>query len=230
MKMHSLKTKTAVTVSLLAVLLITAMASFIFSYFEATFKETIANQEFILVAGMAQEIDNKLEIAHSSLIAISKTVSPAIIDDPDAAQAFLDSKAGIKTIFDNRIFLFSSEGDIIAESPFEPGRRGRSFAHREYIKMTLELRRPYIGEAYRSSQTHGHPAIMLTAPVYDTESNIIAILAGGVDLMKDNFLGSLARTRLGQTGYVYIYDTNRTIIVHPDTARTLKQGRSPRSQ
>jgi len=227
MNLHSLKTKTAVTVSMLVVILITAIASFILSYFEANLKETIATQEFTLVAGMAKEVDNKLDIAHGSLIATSKTIDPAVLADHDKAQAFLDAQAGIKTIFDNHIFIFSPAGDIIAESPFVPDRRGRNFAHREYIKKTLELGKPYIGAPYRSSQDHGHPAIMLTAPVYDTDGKLIAILAGGLDLMKDNFLGSIAKTKLGQNGYVYIYDTNRTIIIHPDTTRTLKRDVPP---
>lgn len=227
MEMHSLKTKTAITVSLLVVLLITAMASFIFSYFEATFKETIAAQEFTLVSSMAQEVDNKLETVHAALIATSRVVDPAILADSDKAQDFLDAQAGIKTMFDNRIYLFSPDGTIIAESPYEePGRRGLNFGHREYIRKTVELGHPY-AEPYRSSQAHGHPAIMLTAPVYDNEGKIAGILTGSLDLMKDNFLGSLARTTLGQTGYVYIYDTDRTIIIHPDSERTLKQDVPP---
>lgn len=223
MRMYSLKTKMAVTVSLLVVLLIAAMASYIFAYFEKTFKEAISYQEFTLVAGMAQEIDNKLEIAHTALIAASKTVDPAILSDPDEAQAFLDARVGMKTMFDNHIYLFSSSGAIIAESPFVPGRRGGDYSHREYIRMTLETGRPYIGAPYVSSQAHRHPAIMLTAPVYGADGRLVAIMAGSLDLLKDNFLGALSRTKLGATGYVYIYNTDRTIIIHPEADRMLRQ-------
>lgn len=184
----------------MVILLVTVMASFIFSYFEATFKDTIAGQEFTLISGMAQEIDNKLETAHNALVAASKVVDPAILADPDRAQAFLDNQAALVSMFDNRIYIFSSAGEIIAESPFEEGRRGMSFAHREYIQKTLELGRPYIGEPYISSQAHRHPAVMLTVPVYDS-GQLVAILAGSLDLMKDNFLGTLARTRIGNTGF-----------------------------
>jgi diguanylate cyclase (GGDEF)-like protein/PAS domain S-box-containing protein len=225
--MNSLKTKVAVFVSLLVILLVTVMASFIFSYFEATFKDTIAGQEFTLISGMAQEIDNKLETAHNSLIATSKVVDPAILADPDRAQAFLDTQAALVSMFDNRIYFFSPTGDIIAESPFEEGRRGMSFAHREYIQKTRELGRPYIGEPYISSQAHRHPAIMLTAPIYGSDGQLVAIMAGSLDLMKDNFLGTLARTRIGNNGFVYLYDTNRTMIIHPDSERTLKRDVPP---
>jgi diguanylate cyclase (GGDEF)-like protein/PAS domain S-box-containing protein len=223
MRVHSLKTKTAVTVSLLVVLLVTATASFIFSYFESIFKEMIAGQEFTLVAGMAQEIDNKLDRAHNGLIAISKVADPAVLTDSDKAQAFLDAQAGLRTIFDNGIYFFSLTGEIIAESPYVPGRRGLNYSHREYIKRTVEVGRPYIGEPYKSSHAHGHPAIMLTAPLFAPEGKMIGIMAGSLDLLKDNFLGSLARTKIGQSGYVYMYDTQRTLIVHPEIERTLKK-------
>ncbi|MDR7865188.1 MAG: diguanylate cyclase [Sporomusaceae bacterium] len=227
MRMNSLKTKIAVSVSLLVVLLATLTSSYILSYFEATFKKTIAEQEFTLISGMAQEIDNKLETVHNALIAVSKSIDPVLLADPDKAQAYLDSKAGLNSLFDNHIFFFSPAGNIIAESPFEPGRRGLSFAHREYIQKTLELGKPYIGEPYISSQSHGHPAIMLTAPIYDADGKLVGIIAGGLDLIKDNFLGTLTRTKLGQTGFLYLYDTNRTMIIHPDTERTLKRDVPP---
>ncbi len=227
MRINSLKTKIAVSVSLLVVMLAIITSSYILSYFETTFKETIAEQEFTMISGMAQEIDNKLETVHGALIAVSKSIDPALLADPDKAQAYLDSKVALNSLFDNHIFFFSPAGNIIAESPFEPGRRGLSFAHREYIKKTLELGRPYIGEPYISSQFHGHPAIMLTAPIYDAEGKIVGIIAGGLDLLEDNFLGSLARTQLGQTGFLYMYDTNRTMIIHPDPGRTLKRDVPP---
>jgi diguanylate cyclase (GGDEF)-like protein/PAS domain S-box-containing protein len=227
MRMDSLKTKIAVFVSLLVVILAIVTSSYILSYFEATFKETIAEQEFTLISGMAQEIDNKLETVHNALIAASKSVDPALLTDPEKAQAYLDSKSSLHSLFDNHIFFFSPAGNIIAESPYEPGRRGLSFGHREYILKTLELGRPYIGEPYISSQSHGHPAIMLTAPVYDADGRLVGILAGGLDLMKGNFLGTLARTKLGKTGFLYLYDTNRTMIIHPDTERTLKRDVPP---
>jgi PAS domain S-box-containing protein len=41
--------------------------------------------------------------------------------------------------------------------------------------------------------------------------------------MKDNFLGKLATVKIGTNGYFYLYNSARTIIVHPDRNRILKQ-------
>ena len=49
------------------------------------------------------------------------------------------------------------------------------------------------------------------------------ILAGGVDLMRDNFLGKLATIKIGEKGYLYLYSTDRTLIVHHDRTRILRR-------
>ena len=45
--------------------------------------------------------------------------------------------------------------------------------------------------------------------------------------MKDNFLGKLAKVRIAQTGYIYLFDTSRTVIIHPDRSRILKRDVPP---
>ena len=50
-----------------------------------------------------------------------------------------------------------------------------------------------------------------------------AVLGGAVDLLGDNFLGQMAKLRLGSGGYVYLYGLDRTIILHPKPSRVLQQ-------
>ncbi|MDR3563180.1 MAG: diguanylate cyclase [Negativicutes bacterium] len=221
-RLHSLKTKMAVTVSALLVLLLTAMAYFVFSYFAATYKESIASQEIVMVQKMAREIDDKLDSAQETLIAISKQVTPATLADPEQGQAFLDSKVGVKTIFDNHIFFFSPTGRMIAESPYVPNRRGLDFSYRDYLQETVRTGKPYISKPYISSLFQ-HPAVMITAPIFDADGRLVGILGGGLDLLKDNFLGGLTRTQIGESGYIYLYDTDRTVILHPDATRILQK-------
>jgi len=223
MQMNSLKTKMVLAVSAVVILLLAAMSSIVFIYFEATFKEAIANQEFAMVQRMVREIDDKLDTAQATLIAISETVTPEILGDIDKAQALLDSKVGVKTIYDNHVCFFTPEGTMLAESPFQPDRRGVEFGYRDYIKETVRTKKPYISKPYISTLSHHHPAVMVTAPIFNSDGELIGILGGGLDLMKDNFLGGLPRTRIGETGYVYIYDTDRTMILHPDSQRILQK-------
>jgi signal transduction histidine kinase len=52
-------------------------------------------------------------------------------------------------------------------------------------------------------------------------------LGGGIDLLGENFLADLATVKIGKTGYVYITDSNRIMIVHPDQNRIMKNAGLP---
>src|SRR6185369_11711643 len=140
------------------------------------------------------------------------------LENTSRAQHILDEEADLVTIFDNGVFLFSSSGALIAEFP-NMHRRGRDVSFREYFKKTMESGKPYISKPYFSSKSHYHPAVMFTAPVFAKDGKIIAVMGGSIDLLADNFLGHNANLKIGTSGYAYLYDTDRTIITHPDRGR-----------
>ena len=62
---------------------------------------------------------------------------------------------------------------------------------------------------------------MFTAPLFDSKGKITGILGGSIDLMRDNFLGRIGTVKIGETGYLYLTATDRTLIMHPDKKRIL---------
>jgi PAS domain S-box-containing protein len=219
----SLKTKMSLVVSLLMAGLLSILALIALAYFEQQFKETISRQQFTMVSAMADGIDDKIRSAQGELIAVAGTITPEIIARPDKGQQFLANRPDTSLIFDNGVFLFSATGRLQSGTVLEPHMAGTDYSYRDYIKKTVSTGRPQISEPFFSTQKHRHPIVMFTAPVFDREGRITAILAGSMDLMKDNFLGRLANVKLGENGYLYLYDTSRTMIVHPDRTRILKQ-------
>lgn len=217
----SIKTKIALIVSVLFVFIISVIAYVTFSYFKRQLSESIANQQFALVSEMAGDIDDKILDTHRLLIDESKTVPLSALRSPDRLQAFLDNQFALRAIFDNGIFVFSNSGKLIAESPFLPDRRGRDYSFREYFQRTIQTAQPYISEPYFSSQQHGHPAIVFTAPILDRKNRIAAVLLGSLDLTKHNFLGKMGDVKIGNTGYLFLYNTDRLMIMHPERQRIL---------
>ncbi len=217
----------ALAISLLFIGAVAVLAYFSLTYFAREFKADISRQQFSLVSSLANNIDDKLRIAHNSLIACAANLPREALTNPDSAQRFLDNRYSLLALFDNAIFLFSRDGTIIAESPFREGRRGRDIAFRDYYKKTLATGKPHISSPYISTHNPGHPAIILTAPVFDAQHNLVAILAGSFDLLGRNFLEDLSRTKIGKTGYLYLYDESRTMIIHPDKSRIMKQDVPP---
>jgi diguanylate cyclase (GGDEF)-like protein/PAS domain S-box-containing protein len=222
----SLKTKMSITVSLLVVVLMVASASLIISSFEKRFRETIATQQYTLVSEMARDIDKTIKDTSQLLAARAASFPPAAVADPDRAQRIIESESDLLTVFDNGVYLFSRTGRMIAEYP-DRRRRGSDFSYREYFRTTMEAAKPAVSAPYFSSQAHHHPAVMFTAPVFDGDGKIVAVVAGSVDLTRDNFLGEHARVKIGKTGYISVFSSDRTIIMHPDVNRILKRDLPP---
>jgi len=49
------------------------------------------------------------------------------------------------------------------------------------------------------------------------------VVLGLVDLERDDLIGQLTHTAIGQTGYFYVVTSDGTIIVHPDKGRVLQK-------
>jgi diguanylate cyclase (GGDEF)-like protein/PAS domain S-box-containing protein len=221
-----LETKMSIVVSLLVAVLMVALAFPIIYYFEMRFRDTIVTQQYALVTEMARDIDNTIRRTQETIVAKAAAIPGEAATDFALAQRLLNSESDLYTTFDNGVYIFSVTGRMIAEYP-DQKRQGRDYSYREYFRKTIETGKPYISAPFFSSKAHHHPAVMLTAPLYGENGKIVAILGGSIDLTKDNILGEHARTKIGKTGYVYIYDTDRTMIMHPDRSRILMRDVPP---
>lgn len=217
----SMKSKMALAVSLLFVVLIVLLAWGALSFQERSLKKAISRQQFTLVSSLAASIDDKLGLAHNALITEARQIRPQALFDADLAQGFLDARISLHSVFDNGLFLISSDGKLIAESPFLPGHRGRDMTSFEFFQRTIATGRPDISEPYTSVRAPGHPAIFLSAPIVDNNGKVIAILGGSFDLWGTNFLKDLSATRYGDVEFFSLTDRDRTIIVHPDRSKIL---------
>lgn len=227
MRRHQIKTKVGLSVSLLTVGIIFLFSSVINDHFEYQLKQLISKQQFSMVTEICDSIDADLQDAQQALIAEAPLFVSVDPGRPEEAQQLLDSRPALHTIFDNALFLFSAEGKIIVESPYIKGRRGRDIAFREYYRKTVATMRPQISDPYVSTHTPGKPAVILTVPLVNPQGRLVAILAGSLDLTRDNFLGKLSRVKIGDTGYLYLYNSSRTLIMHPDPSRIMKQDLKP---
>ena len=192
------------------------------SYFEKHLRAAIGRNQFLLASEVANEIDSKLLMAQQQLVMAARDVPATALRDTEVAQRFLDRKAYLAGFFDNHFTMCSAAGIAIAEEPFAPGRRGRDYSYRPYFKETVATKKPAISDPYISSQAHGHPAIMLTAPIFDRDGSLAGFLAGSMDLMGDNVLGDIAKIKVGRHGYLSLTTADRVMVMHPDKSRIMK--------
>lgn len=214
----SLKTKMTMAVSLLTAVLLSALAFSTQIYFVDQLKEMLSSQQFNMLTVLADQIDDKLLTTQSELDAVARTMDMAALSTPSRLHKFFIERTGTVAMFNNGLVLFSPQGRLLSGSHIAPDLLGRNFSYRGYLQKTLATRRAQISEPFLSAQT-GHPIIMFTSPVFDEKGALAAILGGDLDLTKSNYLTRLASIRLGEKGYLYLYDSSRLMIVHKDQAR-----------
>lgn len=223
MRYVSLKTKMTVAVTLMVLLTLSVVAYLSLSHFESAFTQTIARQQFILVTSLADEIDLNIGLAQQELIGMARALSGINLDDPSALQAFLEHNLQAEPLFDGALGVIAPNGIMLAMAPLESDMVGRDFSFRAYFSDTVAGGQPQISAPFITAQKNGHPIVMFTAPVFNQRGELSAVLVGAVDLLEDNFLGRIARMRLGDGGYLYVFGSDRTVIVHPDPSRILQR-------
>ncbi|HBA72748.1 MAG TPA: hypothetical protein DER40_19250 [Geobacter sp.] len=227
---HSLKSRTAGAVTLMFILFSLACGYLGERFLENTIRETIETTQFSYVSALAQSVDDKLELIQNALISSASQIEEDLVADHDKAQYFLNARYSLDSLFKNAMFLFSADGRLIAESPFIAGRRDRDISYREYFRTTMTTGKAFISDPFISTHNQDHPVVIMTAPVRDRKGRIIAVLAGSFDLLgENNVIADLATMKSGKSGYVYLFTTDRTMIMHPDRSRIMKQDTPPGS-
>ena len=226
----SVKTRIALSVSISILVLYLVSAFVVLSLFQNQIKDIIGRQQFDFLSEVARGTDKNLREAQRNLRLAAAHLDAAAIRKNGAADAFLSEATHghlmLSNIFDNGITLFSPTGVMLAALPRHE-REGEDFSFREYIKRTIETKKPYISKPYFSSRPGAPPAVMLTVPVFDRQGRLTAILGGSVTLTSEGILGDIGTVKIGKTGYMYLFSTDRTLLIHPKKERILKQDVPP---
>jgi PAS domain S-box-containing protein len=128
--------------------------------------------------------------------------------------------------FENGLFILDQNGKLWVDYPRHPSVRGKSFAYRQYFKMTMQEHRGIIGSPYRSART-GKPVLTFTALLKNSQGRLLGLLGCSVQLTSPNALEGIRLTRIGESGYIYVYDTTRLMILHPKDKRVLERDVPP---
>ena len=226
----SIKTRIALSISLLILGLYLVSALALLSFFQGQLRESIGRQQFAFVSELARQTDWNLRQAKGLLVRGAERIPAAAILEAKTAHDFLEPflrrNHQLPAIFDNGIMLYSPEGVMLTAVPHHD-REGDDFSFREYIGRTVETKIPYISKPYISTRSGSPPAVMMTAPVFDDRGRLAGILGGSITLTSEGILGDISRVKVGKTGYMFLFSSDRTLLVHPDKERILKQDVPP---
>jgi len=226
MKFISIKFKLIALISASLLVLLTIIAGSIYQFFRSQSEKLISQQQTTLIEAIAKGLDDQISAAHSALI-VGAATAPIEITNRRSVQQWLDNRPGANVLFAHGLFVFDAAGMLVATSPHRPNLLGNSYAYREYYRETVRTRRPVITAPFIST-VNQLPVIAMSAPIYDDNGELRGILCGFVDLLGDaGLLHRLPSLNIGSSGYLYLFDQQRTMIMHPDQSRIMQQDAAP---
>jgi signal transduction histidine kinase len=227
MKLLSIRNGLVLSITLFVAVLLILIAAGTYAYFRKANEELIFNQQFALVSSIAHDLDSNIQSAHKALIAVAEHAPADALDNPAAAQKWLQDRADVSSIFTSVLAILDHTGTLVASYPLSPENHGKSLAYRDYFINTMSSGKPTVSAPFLIS-TNGHPVIMMTAPLRAPDGSIKAILCGAIDLMEEKgIFRAVKETRVGTSGYLYLYAQDRTMVMHPDNSRIMTQDVKP---
>jgi signal transduction histidine kinase/ActR/RegA family two-component response regulator len=180
-----------------------------------------------MITAIAGGLDDRIRSAQSSLINEANVAPFNVVSDRDASQKWLGNRVGIKTFFSNSLYILDKNGILISSFPASLHIYGKSYAYREYFKNSIKSGKPYISKPFIIT-TDDKPVIVMTAPILAKDGSIRGLLCGAVDLLGNNSLFSEHKNKqFGSNGYIYLFTPDRTMLIHPDASRIMKQDVPP---
>ncbi len=192
-------------------------------YFEKSLRDSIYKGLDSVSSTASREISHFLMDGLKEAEAVAEALPKIAIEQHNSGliDATLKSYFSIFPKFANGMFVLDESGNLWADYPFHSEVRGKSFAFRQYFQKTMAEQKGIIGTPYQSART-GKPVLTFTAVLRDTSGRIAGMLGCSVELTSPEALEGIRLTKIGQTGYTYVYDKDRLMILHPNEDRILK--------
>lgn len=221
----NLKTKSSLTVAALLIAVF-GLGIVVQDYLIRTsLKRAIADQQFALVARVADEIDSRLAMSFDALARVASGLTPALVGDKPALQRFMRDKTGILAIFD-ALIVVGADLEVLADVPPLAGRVGTDVSGLEHLARLRDTRAPVLSQPFLGRVTR-RPTVALSVPVFDEQGVLIAILSGTLDLYAANFLAALDAGQAAGAGRYVLTTRERITLVGPDPARVLAPYAAP---
>jgi len=224
----TLRTKTSLLLAGLLVVILGIAGIYSLHFLENSLRNSIyAGLENVSVAG-SKAISKFLDDTLKDAQAIASFLPQKALEEKNVAVIEEHLKKAMKNYpkFENGMFLLDAGGTLWADYPVYPGTRGKNFAFREYFKTTMEKQKGIIGVPYRSART-GEAVLTFTGLLRGSKNQVLGIIGCSVQLLHSNALGGIRKTKIGESGYIYVYDTSRLMILHPEDKRILQKDVPP---
>jgi PAS domain S-box-containing protein len=225
--------KTRVTVFSLAIFLfvIWSLAFYASQMLRQDMQRVFGAQQFSTADVLAADINANLEARFADLNLAGKTITPAMLAQPESVRAHLQKFLLLQDQFSGGTFAIGTNGNLDRALALVSERLGARDMDSDFLKIALQkgqstVGRPILGEKLDA------PVFAMAVPIRDQANQVVGALVGMVDLGKPNFLTRITSHTYGKTGgFSVVAPQYRMIIVSTDKRRNLEilppQGSNP---
>lgn len=188
-------------------------------------------QQFSTVNVLAADINANLESRFTGLNLVSKTVTPAMLGQPEFLPAHLEKFVLLQEQFSGGTFAVGINGNLDGTLALASERLGVSDMDADFLRIALKQGTATVGKPILGTKLNA-PVFAMAVPIRDEVNQIVGALVGMVDLGKPNFLTRITSHSYGKTGgFSVVAPQYRMIIVSTDKRRNLNvlppQGANP---
>jgi len=219
-----MRLRTKVIIILVATVLVSTGGSglFIFQKFKTAYRQSVFQAIDAVAMNNAESLSNYLQRQYILAQHIGELLplEAVELDDRLWVEDYFSSHLKNFNFFNNGYFFLDVAGILKFDYPTHPEVYGRDFSFRSYFENTMKAGKGIIGEPYRSSRS-GKSVLTFTTPLSSPEGKLLGMVCSSTRLEDDPILTKIRHRKIGKTGYSYVYNTNRLMILHPKNERML---------
>ena len=215
--------KTRVTVFSLAIFLLAiwSLAYYASQMLRQDMQRLFGAQQFSTVNLLAADINANLEARFRGLNLVSKTITPAMLGQPEAIRAHLQNFLLLQDQFTGGTFAVGLNGNLDAALALVSNRLGAGSMDSDFLKIALKEGKSTVGKPTLGEKI-GAPIFGMAVPVRDETNQVVGVMVGLVDLGMPNFLTRITSQSYGKSGgFSVVAPQYRMIIVSTDKRRNL---------
>ena len=197
------------------------------SYFEQQYVELTGQHQYRLLRALADSLDARLNIQRSVLGAAASQVSPAALSDAQQARRFLDSRTFLRRRFDHGLRLVELSQAGLIGTDETAARQSTDFSAAELALFSSVVAHQQTEISATFFSADGVPMLSMATPVRDAAGRTVALLTGRLSVLAADIAGELREHRIGETGYLYMTDRQRLMLMHPDQGRIARIAAEP---
>ncbi len=176
-------------------------------------QDLLIEQQARINRNAVQLIDRELDIRQQFLATLAGQLALSGRVSYPAAQRLIDSQRdNIDSYFPGGILILNDQAVAIGESTRVEGRLGTRYADRPHIQKTLSSGQPSISKPIMG-RTMRSPIISISAPVKNARGEVLGLVAGVIELERENLFDAAVNLTLGVPSRLFVLDTTHQIYV-----------------